>query len=733
MAEGDNTVKLRVTDATTAETSVASTIVTLQPIGYWDINGTAAGAGGTAPAGIWDAANTYWNGASDGTGTTFAWVPGHTAVFAAGTDATGTYTVTVDGTQQIGGLEFARGNVTLSGGTLQMTSDSMVSVASGSTATISTAISDDSTPRQLTKAGDGTLVLSGTNTYRGGTTINAGTIAGLTANSLGTGTITFAGNGALVPAYGNSPVLAQGITVNPGATAELASYNQFYKLTFNGPVTGSGTLIASSADNGAGANVLSNAANTFTGILQVGDAVYGTSLTVNSLADSANPILMYGTSGRPVYFTLGSGTASPLLFDSRQITLVGGVGTVVINNNNGTASNTITINTDLAVTAAGNKILTLGGSNTGANTFAGTIPDGTGAAISLAKADAGKWILSGVNTYTGATAVSGGTLEIGGAGQLGSGSYAGAIAIAAGKTFKYNSSAAQTLSGIIGTAATAGILVKDGSGTLTLTKANIYTGATTVSGGKLLLGQGGSMGATAVSVTGGATYGTSYESSGNAIAGGSTLSLGSGTKLDMRDDNTNTLGFTSTGALSGADLYFDLGTAADDCDILALTGAATVTNDNTFYFNALGSSLKVGDHAYTLITAASGLSTGGTFAIGTTLPEYMLTLDRLDGAVYLNVAPGIIPGDADKDGVVDAADYITVKQNFGMTSGATWAMGNFTDGLDGVGTVDWDDLQVLMANFGTRSIGGAPAVPEPATLGLLAIGALAMLRRRRAA
>jgi hypothetical protein len=49
--------------------------------------------------------------------------------------------------------------------------------------------------------------------------------------------------------------------------------------------------------------------------------------------------------------------------------------------------------------------------------------------------------------------------------------------------------------------------------------------------------------------------------------------------------------------------------------------------------------------------------------------------------------------------------------------------------------VDWDDLQILLANFGTRSVGGgAPAVtPEPATLGLLAIGALAILRRRRRA
>jgi len=45
--------------------------------------------------------------------------------------------------------------------------------------------------------------------------------------------------------------------------------------------------------------------------------------------------------------------------------------------------------------------------------------------------------------------------------------------------------------------------------------------------------------------------------------------------------------------------------------------------------------------------------------------------------------------------------------------------------------VDWDDLQILIANFGTRGVGRAPPAPEPATLGLLAIGALAVIRRRR--
>ena len=97
------------------------------------------------------------------------------------------------------------------------------------------------------------------------------------------------------------------------------------------------------------------------------------------------------------------------------------------------------------------------------------------------------------------------------------------------------------------------------------------------------------------------------------------------------------------------------------------------------------------------------------------------------GIVYITGIAGL-PGDANDDGVIDATDYITVKQNFGTTSGATWAQGNFNGG---VGTVDWADLQILMANFGTRSVDGAPAAPEPATLGLLAIGVLAVIRRRR--
>ena len=100
----------------------------------------------------------------------------------------------------------------------------------------------------------------------------------------------------------------------------------------------------------------------------------------------------------------------------------------------------------------------------------------------LDKSGAGTLLLSGVNTYTGNTTISAGTLEIGGAGQLGSGTYAGTISNSG--TLDYNSSADQTLSGIIsGT----GDLEVNGAGTLTLSADNTYTGTTDINAGTLLI------------------------------------------------------------------------------------------------------------------------------------------------------------------------------------------------------------------------------------------------------
>jgi len=213
---------------------------------FWDLNGTTAGAGadgaGAAP-GIWDATATNWNPEVDGTGATDVWTPGSVAAFAAGTDATGTYEVTVNGQRDIRGLSFEEGTVTLLTGTdgaLRMIASCVVDVASGATAIVATPITEDATPRALTKKGDGTLTLSVANTYTGPTTvnagrlnINAGSIATLNVpagradlNSPGTATTAnVSGTGllALGGTVGELNVTGGTVNVNAGATATTAT------------------------------------------------------------------------------------------------------------------------------------------------------------------------------------------------------------------------------------------------------------------------------------------------------------------------------------------------------------------------------------------------------------------------------------------------------------------------------------------------------------------------------
>src|SRR5687768_14573473 len=83
---------------------------------YWDVNGSNPGAG-TTPSGTWDGFTENWNLSSDG-GSQMAfplWTSGDTAIFSAGTDASGPFTVTLNGTQTIGGMTVEEGLLNLTG------------------------------------------------------------------------------------------------------------------------------------------------------------------------------------------------------------------------------------------------------------------------------------------------------------------------------------------------------------------------------------------------------------------------------------------------------------------------------------------------------------------------------------------------------------------------------------------------------------------------------------------
>ena len=155
---------------------------------WWDINGAASGAGGSAPSGNWDLVTKNWNTDSFGASATTTWTAGDAAAFAAGTDATGAYTVTIPTGVMIPGVNTItteEGNVTiacadstsglvLTGGTITLANAATISASIGGSAGL------------IASGGTGTLTLSGSNSFSGQTQIlSAGRIVLTNSNALG--------------------------------------------------------------------------------------------------------------------------------------------------------------------------------------------------------------------------------------------------------------------------------------------------------------------------------------------------------------------------------------------------------------------------------------------------------------------------------------------------------------------------------------------------------------------
>ena len=141
---------------------------------YWDRNGPNVGAG-TSPSGTWDTTSTNWTADPNGGIGTGPW-GGTTAIFSAGSDATGSYGVTVAGTFTVNNLVLQSGTASFTGGQLNFTGSGTYYsnyVASGSTAVFNTPFGGSAAPD---KWGPGTAVYNGASTCGGYFTLNEGAL-----------------------------------------------------------------------------------------------------------------------------------------------------------------------------------------------------------------------------------------------------------------------------------------------------------------------------------------------------------------------------------------------------------------------------------------------------------------------------------------------------------------------------------------------------------------------------
>ena len=158
---------------------------------YWDFNGTLVGYGGS---GNWNLTSPLWSPSDDGVGGPYAaW--GNSALDNAIFGGTAG-TVTLGGPITAHDLTFDTTGYILTGGTLNLAGATPTITVNSGTATMNSVIAGSS---GLTKAGGGTLVLNGINTFTGEINLDLGTINAGSDAALGAASNNiFTGAGATV-------------------------------------------------------------------------------------------------------------------------------------------------------------------------------------------------------------------------------------------------------------------------------------------------------------------------------------------------------------------------------------------------------------------------------------------------------------------------------------------------------------------------------------------------------
>jgi fibronectin-binding autotransporter adhesin len=507
-------------------------------------------------------------------------------------------------------------------------------------------------PGGLIKNDNGTLILTGTNGYSGGSTINDGIVVITNPNSLGV-----FGSGATI----NAATLEAAATIATSRDFVLGSANSTilvdntFTFTLTGEISGTGAL--NKTGNGTlvlgGANVYTGATNVTVGILNIqNDEALGTTAGGTTVSSGAELQLQGGISIGPEALTLnGTGIAGGgALRNLNGGNNFGGVITL------GSAS---TIKSDAGILMLSGGIVTGG--------FTGTFGGSSGIAITgeisgtggIAKNDTGTVTLSAANTYTGATTVNDGTLRISVDDRIADTS----ALIVSGGTFDLQTFQ-ETLANVT---MSSGAITGTGAGTLTASAFTFESGTATA----ILAGSGATLTKTTngtVILSGDNSYtgstnvnaGTLQVSANERIADTSDLNVSSGT-FDVQSFSETVRNVTlSSGSISG-------------------TGAGTLVGSSFSVQSGTATAILAGTGA-TLTKTTTGtviLSGANTFTGATTVNGGTLILSSTSGSALGSTTSVTV----NAGGSVLLAANNQINDLAPMTlSGGTFAKGNFSEG-----------------------------------------------------
>jgi len=239
---------------------------------------------------------------------------------------------------------------------------------------------------------------------------------------------------------------------------------------------------AQAIEVGGDLTVTNSGGSTISGVISGDTALVkaGTS----RLTTSANNTYTGGTTVSAGTLFGGAASRSNNVFGTGSISVASGATLWIDRSDDGALTNALTLNGGTLRGTNGfgqywDGNITLGAHST-IKADNNLIIDGviSGSSKNLTKTGNGNLLLRGNNTYTGSTTISAGTLTLSGSGNLGAGSYAGAIANSG--VFKFDTSANLISTGVI---SGSGNVLVTGTGTYEPKATNNYTGGTIIDGG----------------------------------------------------------------------------------------------------------------------------------------------------------------------------------------------------------------------------------------------------------